>query len=49
MRQPHLALLMEKLPADLHDVAAPPTIVEVIEDRYKVGERGSLLGIGVFA
>jgi len=34
LREPYLALVMEKLLPDLKDVAMPPTIVEVIEDRY---------------
>ena len=38
LREPRLAVLMEKLPAGLVDLAKPPTIVEVTVDRYGEGQ-----------
>jgi len=41
LREPRLALLLERLPPTTRDLAGPPTIVEVIEDRYGDAWSGS--------
>ena len=38
VKDPSLAVVMELLPPSMVDLAAPPTIVEVIEDRYQPGQ-----------